>query len=65
MTLESETPRSEGVQYVTGDEQKAITNSSRKNEAAGPKEKGSSVVGVSAGESLMLETTVLHKNLEC
>ena len=28
------TPRSEGVQYATGKEQRAITNSSRKNEAA-------------------------------
>ena len=39
MTLEDEPPRSEGVQYPTGEEQRAITNSSRKNEAAGPKQK--------------------------
>ena len=45
------TPRSEGVQYVTGDEQKAITNSSRKNEVAGPNRKRHSVVDVSSGES--------------
>ena len=31
--------RSETVHYVTGEEQRAITNSSRKNEVAGPKEK--------------------------
>ena len=43
MTLEDEPPRSEGVQYPTGEEQRAITNSSRKNEAAGPKQKGHSV----------------------
>ena len=30
-------PRSEGVQYATGKERRAVTNSSRKNEAAGPK----------------------------
>ena len=35
--LEDEPHRSEGVQYGTGAEQKAIMNSSRKNEVAGPK----------------------------
>ena len=35
--LEDELPRSEGVQYATGEEQRAVTNSSSKNEAAGPK----------------------------
>ena len=34
MTLEDELPRSEGVQYATGEEWR---NSSRKNEEAGPK----------------------------
>ena len=37
MTLEDEAPRLEGVQYATGEEQTAITNSSRKSEAAAPK----------------------------
>ena len=38
MTLDDEAPRSEGVQHATaGEEWKAITNSSRKNEVAGPK----------------------------
>ena len=37
MTVEDEPHRSEGVQYATGEEQRTITNSSRKNEAAGPK----------------------------
>ena len=37
MTLKDELPRLEGVQYATGEEQRAITNSSRKNEATGPK----------------------------
>ena len=39
MTLEDEPLRSEGVQYVTGEEWRVITNSSRENEAAGPKRK--------------------------
>ena len=29
----------EGVQYPTGEEQRAITNNLRKNEAVGPKQK--------------------------
>ena len=37
MTLEDESPRLEGVQYDTREGQKAITNSSRKNEVSGPK----------------------------
>ena len=43
--------RYEGVQYVTGKEQRAITNSSRKNEETGPKQKQCSVVYVSGGQS--------------
>ena len=38
MTLEDELPRLEGVQYTTEEEQRAITNSSRKNEV--PEQKG-------------------------
>ena len=37
MTLEDELPRLEGVQYTTEEEQRAITNSSRNNEVAGPR----------------------------
>ena len=37
MTLEDEPLRSEGVQYATGEEWRAITNSSSKNEVTGPK----------------------------
>ena len=39
MTLEQDFPRLEGVQYATGDwvEGNYRKNSSRKNEAAGPK----------------------------
>ena len=50
MTPENEPLRSEGVQYATGEEQRAITNSSRKNEASGPKRKQCSVMNVSGGE---------------
>ena len=38
MTSEAESPRLEDVQYVTGDEQWTITNSSRNNEVVGPKQ---------------------------
>ena len=51
ITLEDEHPRSEGVYYATREEQRAITNSSRENEVAGPKQKRCSVVDVSGGES--------------
>ena len=37
MTPEVKPPRSEGVQYATGKEQKTTTNSSRQDEVAGPK----------------------------
>ena len=43
-------PRSVGVQYVTAEEQRAVTNSSRENEAAGTKQKSCSLVDVSGGE---------------
>jgi len=39
MMLGDEPLRPENVQYATGKERGAITNSSRKNEAAGPKQK--------------------------
>ena len=51
MTPEDEPPRSEDVQDTTGEEQRSITNSSRKNEAAGPKQKQCSDGNVSGGES--------------
>ena len=37
MTVRDKAPRFEGVQYATGEEWSAITNSSRKNEVTGPK----------------------------
>ena len=39
MTLKDEPPGSEGIQYVTEEEQRAIANGSRKNEATGQKQK--------------------------
>ena len=51
MTLEDEPSTLEGVQYATGEEQRAITNSSRKNEVAGQKWKQQSVLDVSGGEN--------------
>ena len=51
MTPENEFPRLEFVQYVTGEEWRAITNSSRKNEVAGRKWKQHSVVDMSGAES--------------
>jgi len=38
-TLEDKPLRSKGVQYATGEEQRAITNGYRKNEVAGSKQK--------------------------
>ena len=37
MTMEDKAPGLEGVQYATGEERRAVTNSSRKNEVTGPK----------------------------
>ena len=51
MTPEGKPHRLEGVQYATGEEWRTITNNSSKNEVAGPKQKQSSVVDVSGGES--------------
>ena len=42
--------KSEGVQYATGEEERAITNSSRNNDVKKPKRKLCSVVDVSGGE---------------
>ena len=41
----------EGVQYATREELRAITNSSSKNVAAGPKQEQYSAVVVSGGEN--------------
>ena len=51
MIPEDESSRSAGVQYATGEEQRAITNSFRKNEMDRPKRKWHSVVDMTAGES--------------
>ena len=51
MTLEDEPPYLEGVQYATGEEQRAITNGSGENEVAGLKQKRNWGVDVSGGKS--------------
>ena len=51
MTSEDEQNRSEGVQYATGKERRAITDGPRKNEVTGQKSQQCSVVDVSGGES--------------
>ena len=51
MRPEYELPRLEGVQYATGERQRIITNSSRKNEMDRPKQKQCSAVDTSGGES--------------
>ena len=50
-TLEGGPPGLEGVQYATGEERRAVVNSSSKNKMAGPKLNRCSVVDVSGGES--------------
>ena len=44
MVLKDKPTRLEAVQYATGEEQRATTNSSRKNDMAGPKWKQCSVI---------------------
>ena len=53
MTLEDVSPRLTGIQYATGEEWRAITNSFRNNEVAGPKWKLHSVVDISGGGSII------------
>ena len=51
MTPRDESPRSEVVQYATGEEWRKITNSPRMNEVVGPKQTRHSVVDVSGDAS--------------
>ena len=50
-TPEDDSPRSEGVQYATGEEQRTTTNSFRRNDVAGSRQIQRSVVNVSGDES--------------
>ena len=50
MTPENKPSRSENVQYATGEDQRAITNSFRKNEVAVPKQRQCLVVYVPGNE---------------
>ena len=51
MTSEDEPPRTEGLQHATVEEQRAITNHSRKNEETQPKQKQHPVVSVTGDGS--------------
>ena len=51
MTPEDEHSRLEGIQYATGEEQRATIKTPRKNEVARPKWKWCLVVKISGGES--------------
>ena len=51
MTPKDELTRSEGDQYATREEWRTATSSSRKNEAAGPKQKRCLAVDMSGDES--------------
>ena len=51
MTLKDEPSRLEDVQCAAGQEQRAINNSTGKNEAAGSKPKQCPVAAMSSGES--------------
>ena len=62
-TLKDESPRSQGIQYATGEEQR---NSSRKNEEAEPKQRQHPIVDVMVMEVKSdVVRTILHRNLEC
>ena len=52
--LGDEFHRSAGAQYTTREEQRAITDSSKRNEVAGTKQKWYSVVDMSSSESQLL-----------
>ena len=51
MTSDDEHPKAKSVQYAIRKEWRAINNNSRKNEAAGPKQKQFLIMDVSGGES--------------
>ena len=54
MIPEDKTPKTERVQHVTGEEQRGINNSTRKNEVAGPEWKQHKVVDVPGVESKIM-----------
>ena len=63
MTPKEESPRAEGVQYATGEEQGTTTNSPRKDAVAGPKQQQRSGLDASCDER-KVQRTVLYKNLK-
>ena len=56
MTPKDESPRSEGIQYATGEEWRRIINSPRMNEVAGPKWIQHSVVYYGSDSCCVVET---------
>ena len=63
MILGYEPPRLVGVQYATGEEQRAITNSSSKNEEARPKREQHSAVHVFGSESKVWGSKEYHTGI--
>ena len=60
MTLTDVSLRFEGVQNAAGEERRSTTNSPRKNEASGPKQKRLSVV-----KRQILKVTYFSRFMEC
>ena len=60
MTPKDESPRSEGIQYATGEEWRRIINSPRMNEVAGPKQIRHSVVYYGSDSCCVVETEQDH-----
>ena len=66
MTPDHESPRSEGVQYATGEEKRRIANSPRMNEVTDPSRYDPQLlVCLMKTVKFDLHRTVLHRNLEC
>ena len=65
MKPEEEPLRLEGVQYTSGEEWREMTNSSRKNEASGPKWKWCLVVDVSGDAKVKVKVKLLSRVRLC
>ena len=62
--LKEELPRLVGAQYATGEEWRAITNSSNKNEAAGSKQKCHSAMDVPrVGSGMKAKSNAAKNNI--
>ena len=66
MILEDEPPMSESVPYPTGEEQKTITNTSRKNAMAGPKQNDTQLwMYLLVKVKFDAVKAILYRNLDC